>query len=131
MNYSILVIDDDMSFLRWMDSQLSREGFAVIAAASGRLAMDVLKQKEIDLVITDMHMPVVDGYDIVSHVKELYPRMPILISTANSVNPRVRTALQFERVGFVRKPIDPANLKEAMLAIAPTLFASASSQSAA
>ena len=89
--------------------------------------MDILRHKSVALVITDMRMPKADGFDVVSEMKEFYPRLPIVLITASAVNERVRQALAFERVGLLRKPFEPAQLQAAMQAVAASLFISSES----
>jgi CheY-like chemotaxis protein len=122
MARSILLIDDDPAFLRWLDAQLRQEGFRVCSVSNGALAMDVLKRERIHLVITDMRMPFVDGYDVIYLLKELYPETPIVLTTGNPVNERVRRALQFEGVALLAKPLAPAALREAIVALVPEFF---------
>jgi CheY-like chemotaxis protein len=128
---TILAIDDDPTFLRWLDLQLQTEGFNVLTASSGLDAINMIKQSSVQLVITDMRMPVVDGYDVIYALKELYPETPIILTTSNTVNERVRSALRFEGVGLLRKPLTIASLENAIRDLAPSLLKAPPQQSAA
>jgi len=116
---SVLAIDDDPAFLRLLDLQLKKSGFDATLAKNTAEAFEAMKKKKFQLVITDMRMPLSDGYDVVSAIKELYPQMPILLTTAYEVNQRVRSALRFESVWFLRKPFELTQLREAIATLFP------------
>jgi CheY-like chemotaxis protein len=114
MKRSVLVIDDDETFLQLMKETLTAEGFKVQTAGSGQEGLELLKHHHVQLVITDMRMPIVDGYDVISSIKELYATIPIILTTANPVNDRVRKALQIERVLLMRKPFELGEFQKAL-----------------
>ena len=119
---SVLVVDDDSSILRFMEHVLQNEGLDVTSVSNGVEALELLKVQAFQLVITDMRMPLVDGYDLVYTIKELYPGVPILLTTAHPVNTRVEKALRFESVLFLRKPFTVEEVKRGVLALLPRFF---------
>lgn len=118
MKRTVLVVDDDASFLRLMEHQLTAEGFNVLTTNDGSQAIDILRKSSVALVVTDMRMPLADGYDVVYWMKELYPTMPILLTTASAVNERVKKALQFESVVLLKKPFEISEFREAVKTLA-------------
>ena len=122
MPKTVLIIDDDPAILRLLQFQLNAFGFEVILSESGLQAIELMKRKQIRLVVTDMRMPVADGYDVISEIRELYPETPIVLTTAHEVNGRVKEALRFESVVLVRKPFTEEEFKQAVQeAVTPSL----------
>ena len=78
----ILVVDDDAHILKLYKLELEEEGYDVTTASSGKEAMEKFEQEEFDLVTLDILMPDVDGITVLRKMKELKPRMPIIMSTA-------------------------------------------------
>lgn len=117
MQPAVLVIDDDPSFLRLLEHELTTEGFQVFTATTGSQGMELLKGRPVSLVVTDMRMPFVDGFDVIYALKEQYPTLPILLTTASPVNERVRKALRFESVAFLSKPFQLPQFREAVASL--------------
>jgi len=78
----ILVVDDDAHILKLYKLELEEEGYDVTTAGSGKDAMEKFEQHEFDLVTLDILMPDVDGITLLRKMKEIKPRMPIIMSTA-------------------------------------------------
>jgi DNA-binding NtrC family response regulator len=113
---SILVIDDDIAMLRALNRVLTGEGCIVAGAANSEAAMDYVTSKslKIDLVITDLRMPSLDGMRVIELVKEAYPRVPIVVITAfGSPSARARAQV-LGATAFLEKPIDTPQLLDAI-----------------
>lgn len=78
----ILIVDDDTHILKLYKLELEEEGYDVTTAGSGKEAMEKFEQGEFDLVTLDILMPDVDGITLLRKMKEMKPRMPIIMSTA-------------------------------------------------
>lgn len=78
----ILVVDDDAHILKLYKLELEEEGYDVTTAGSGKEAMEKFESGEFDLVTLDILMPDVDGITLLRRMKEIKPRMPIIMSTA-------------------------------------------------
>ena len=78
----ILVVDDDAHILKLYKLELEEEGYDVTTAGSGKEAMEKFEGQDFDLVTLDILMPDVDGITLLRRMKELKPRMPIIMSTA-------------------------------------------------
>lgn len=78
----ILVVDDDASILKLYKEELEEEGYEVTVAGTGKEALEVFAREEPDLVTLDILMPDIDGITLLRRMKELRPRMPIVMSTA-------------------------------------------------
>ena len=78
----ILIVDDDVHILELYKLELQEEGYEVTTAGSGKEAMEKFEEQKFDLVTLDILMPDVDGITLLRKMKELKPRMPIIMSTA-------------------------------------------------
>lgn len=78
----ILLIDDDESFLELAKKYLETEDFEVICADCGEDGMDLVEDKELDLVLLDIMMPGIDGWDVYQHIKSKNPDIPISFLTS-------------------------------------------------
>lgn len=100
----ILVVEDEPDIAEFIVYLLSREGYAVQSAANGKEALGILANKPVDLVLTDVMMPVMDGIDLVLAMqrREGLATVPVLVVSAGIVEP-LRKA--FPTAGaFLQKP---------------------------
>jgi DNA-binding response OmpR family regulator len=78
----ILVVDDDAHILKLYKVELEEEGYEVVTAGTGKEAMEKFEQEDPDLVTLDILMPDIDGISLLRRMKEVKPRLPIIMSTA-------------------------------------------------
>lgn len=76
----ILIVDDDSHILAVLEARLASAGFRVHTAASGREALEILKVRPLDLIITDVRMPGMGGMDLFTEVRTLRPELPVIFS---------------------------------------------------
>ena len=102
----VLIVDDDMEMLVSLKDGLSRyeETFSVLTALDGLMAAQELKRINISLVVTDLKMPNLDGFSLLSHIMEHYPEIPVLIITGYSTPEMERMAREGGAVGYIAKP---------------------------
>ena len=101
---SILVVDDDPSLKRVLVYQLEQEGYRVANAASGAEAVEAIRAGGVDLLITDVMMPGMDGLELVDRVRASAPDVvPIVITAHGDIATAVR-AMQSGAFDFVEKP---------------------------
>ena len=112
MPKTILVIDDEPNYQNMMEFLFSSEGFRVLKASSGVEALEILKREEVELIITDMKMPQMDGLDLAKAVKEMCPSMPIVLMTGFSIESRVQEALNINAKACLHKPFSIDEMKE-------------------
>ena len=107
----ILVVEDEAHIARVMTMWLTRHGHEIVVAANGRLALDVLDREEVDLIISDMNMPILDGLGLAMAVRnERGLRMPILLVTARCDQRALATQLEPLNVKLCPKPFVPSRL---------------------
>lgn len=78
----ILVVDDEPNYLVVLSELLRDEGFEVFTAADGDDALKIVKEVDLDMVISDMQMPGMDGMALLGEIKKLDDDLPVLIITA-------------------------------------------------
>jgi len=105
-NYQILVVDDEIELSRLLNIHLSREGYSVDSVESGAEAIRLLKKKSYDLVICDLGMPEVSGWDIIRAVESLdkKPKVGLITGWADMLKPIKNEDMGVDFV--VSKPID-------------------------
>jgi two-component system sensor histidine kinase/response regulator len=131
--YRILAVDDLPDNLFLLQTVLKAEGFSVDVATSGRLALSKIKTSPPDLILLDVMMPDMDGYEVTRRIRQndQFPSIPILLITAHSKS----DALQGIELGandFIRKPIDLDDLiarVKAFLQLEHTMDAAQTQQS--
>jgi DNA-binding NtrC family response regulator len=103
-NFEILFVDDDKAILNMVDKYLTGEGYKVRLANSAMKALDLLKQKNFDIVFTDFKMPEMDGLELLSAIKEYRPDTEVIIITGHGT---METAIQAMKIGsydYLQKP---------------------------
>ena len=106
----ILVVDDEPNLRKVLEALLTRSGFEVVTAEDGKAAMEVLQHGGIDLLMTDIRMPRMDGLELLSWSRTDLPDIPVIVITAHGT---VDTAVQAMKDGafdFVTKPFDSGQL---------------------
>jgi CheY-like chemotaxis protein len=78
MKRTVLVVDDDGSVLKMVDLLLSDSGFEVIVAPSGSEGLKVLESRTVDLIITDIIMPEMEGIELITQLRASRPELPIV-----------------------------------------------------
>lgn len=111
----LLVVDDDLSVCRSLKDLLQKERCVVETATSGRQALELLEREKFDLVLSDVVMPDMDGYDLYHTAKARSGYPPVILMTAFNYDKDhiiKRSRLEGLRSVIFKKPINPARLKE-------------------
>jgi PAS domain S-box-containing protein len=111
----ILVVDDDLGVCQSLRDLLTQEGCEVLVATGGREALARLETADVDLVLSDVVMPDLDGYELFQEARRRHPRLPVVLMTAfhfdkDHVIKRSRMAGLDDVI--YKKPIDPPRLRE-------------------
>jgi two-component system response regulator PilR (NtrC family) len=99
----ILVVDDDRGMQDVLDIMLSRAGYQVATADDGAAALEIIRKKKFDLVITDLKMPRVDGIDLLKGVKETAPDTAVILLTAFASGETALAAMREGAYDYVEK----------------------------
>ena len=93
MNEKILIVDDEPDSLEILDAILTREKYQVLSASGGDEAIDLFKSEPIDLVITDMQMPGMDGMEVLEKVTERIGNLNVYSGLEGVMNDLVKSPL--------------------------------------
>ena len=99
----IMVVDDDQEILRMLGRTLELEGYDVTTAADGRSALTLLEKHEPDLVILDIIMPELDGFQVLNLIRQ-HSDVPVIMLTARCEVTSLQEALALGADDYVRKP---------------------------
>jgi DNA-binding NtrC family response regulator len=106
----ILLVDDDEPLRNAAGKVLAAEGYRVVSAASGREALEVLRQKAFALVIGDLCLPDLDGIALLKQARELLPEAEVVMITGHGSIEKAVEAMQLGAYDFLQKPLDSGAL---------------------
>ncbi len=116
----VLIVDDEEVFLFALTEGLRTyaEEFTVFTAANGQEAVQVLRRETIDLLVTDLQMPEMDGFELLAHVGKHHPKTPAIVMTAyGGGDVRERLKALGQSAPYVEKPVDLEVLAESILRV--------------
>lgn len=102
----ILVVEDDDSLLNLYRIVLEKQGYEVLTAYHGEEAWNIMEKEHVDLIITDILMPVMDGYLLLRSVRDIYPEMPVLMITAKDDFASKSMGFTLGTDDYMTKPVD-------------------------
>lgn len=108
---SVLVVDDEPEMAIALKETLSRDGYRVSLAQNGLEAMDKISREEYGWVISDVRMPSVDGWELLSRLKEKSPLTRVILMTAYGTVPQAVEAMKRGAVNFLTKPFKAEELR--------------------
>src|ERR1700756_246231 len=108
----VLIVDDEPNLRKILSAQLSRDGYEVMTADDGEQGLAMLKDHHIDLVITDLKMPKVDGMTLLRKALEDDPELPVVLITAHGTIDTAVEALKSGAFDFVTKPFDKDEVRQ-------------------
>ena len=106
----ILLVDDEVEITEINKRYLIQAGYEVNVAHDGQEALEIFQKYSIDLIITDIMMPNMDGYDLIGEVQYLSPEQPFLFITAKTSEPDKIYSLSMGADDFITKPFSPREL---------------------
>jgi len=107
---TVLIVDDEKNYPLILGAVLEEEGFETLAANSGQQALEILEHSDIDLVLTDMKMPSMDGIELLERIKEKNPDLPVIMMTAYGTVEKAVEAMQKGAYNYILKPFDNESL---------------------
>lgn len=107
----ILIVDDEEGLREGLSKLLHDEGYVVFSAETGEEALDILRQSRIDLVLTDMRMPGMDGLELLKKIRERYRDIGVIILTGYGHIESYIEAMNFGAIEYVSKPFKVNELK--------------------
>ena len=108
--YSILVVEDDREIRQGIEIYLRNQGYQVYQAANGREGLEIIKSRELHLVIVDVMMPVMDGITMLMKTRDLGYEFPVLMLSAKSEEVDKIMGLNMGADDYISKPFTPLEL---------------------
>ncbi len=121
MAKTVLIVDDSLSIRQVVSFTLKQAGFVVLEGANGQEALATLKTQRVDLIITDLNMPVMDGITFIKNARS-HPNtrgIPMLILTTESEICKKQEAKAAGATGWIVKPFQPVKLLETIARVLP------------
>jgi two-component system response regulator AtoC len=107
----VLVADDEDNLRRVLKAQLRRDGYEVHGVADGEAVLQAMDEHHIDVLITDLRMPKLDGMQVLKSVSERFPNVPVIMITAHGTVDTAVEALKLGAFDYVTKPFDQAEFR--------------------
>ena len=108
----ILIVDDELNMRLVLQAMLKKEGYAVTTASNGMEALKILKVDQMDIVVTDLKMPKLDGMGLLGEIIRDYPSIPVIIITAHGTIATAVDALKKGAFDYITKPFEQDELKQ-------------------
>ncbi|HJX33648.1 MAG TPA: response regulator, partial [Desulfatiglandales bacterium] len=108
---TILIVDDEKNYLIVLEALLGNEGYEIITADNAADALRLIKESDLDLLITDMKMPGMNGMDLLTAAKKINSEMPVIIMTAYGTIGMAVEAMKKDAYDYITKPFQNENLK--------------------
>ncbi|HYZ64641.1 MAG TPA: response regulator [Acetobacteraceae bacterium] len=121
MDQLVLTVDDSRTIREMLRLTLTDAGFRVVQANDGAHGLEVLDAERPDLIVTDINMPVMDGFGFIEGVrrKPAHRSTPILVLTTEADAEKKSRARQAGATGWIVKPFSPVKLVEVLRRVAP------------
>src|SRR5690625_7979962 len=111
MKNKILIADDEPNMIWALKRALIKEGYEVLSVENGEEAVESFKEQESDLVILDLKMPKMDGMEALTAIKEINPKVPIIMITAHGTTKVAVEAMKVGALDYISKPFDIEELR--------------------
>jgi DNA-binding NtrC family response regulator len=105
MSKLILIADDEKVLRQSLAELLVEEGYEILEAADGKAAYDIILQRPVDLVLTDVRMPEMDGMTLLAHVQKVAPQTPVIVITAFGTVESAVAAMRSGAYDYLLKPV--------------------------
>jgi two-component system chemotaxis response regulator CheY len=121
-----LIVDDSSVMRKIVERSLRQAGIeplVVFEAGSGIEGLEILKSKTVDLILSDINMPSMDGLEFVRQLRfqKLAPEVPVVMITTESSEEHVKQAIQAGAKGYIRKPFTADQVKQRVLPLLCTV----------
>ncbi len=107
---TVLIVDDEKNYPPIIGAVLQEEGYETLSANSGHEALEILEHSDVDLVLTDMKMPGMNGIELLERIKDKDPDLPVIMMTAHGTVEKAVEAMQKGAYSYVLKPFDNERL---------------------
>ena len=106
MKFQILIVDDEKNIREGLGRSLELDGYGTLLAENGREALEIIQSNEVDLVITDLKMPVMSGEELLKKIDSAYPTLSVIILTGHGTIETAVNAMRDGAFDFLTKPVN-------------------------
>lgn len=110
MTKRVLIVEDEDSIRKFVKINLERSDFQVIEAETGEKGVDIARREVIDIVVLDVMLPGIDGFEVCKILREEYPNLGIIMLTAKSQDIDKIMGLEYGSDDYMTKPFNPTEL---------------------
>ncbi len=103
--YSVLITDDDPACRQALREIIEPEGYGTVMAESGEEALDIVQRQTVHAVMMDMHLPKMNGLDVLKILRQIRPQLPSILVTADATAELVRQAFAAHAYSVIPKPV--------------------------
>ena len=109
MPRNILLVEDSPTIRNLLRLMLKQHGFAVSTAGDGLEGLEVLSRRPVDLVITDVNMPRMDGFSFITRIRAqpAYARLPVIVISTERLSSQRREGMNLGVSAYLNKPVSP------------------------
>src|SRR5262245_23123282 len=108
---TVLIADDEANMRKVLAAMLRREGYEVITVSDGSEALDIMRRTRVDVLLTDLRMPKVDGMELLKRVLEEFEGVPVVMLTAHGTVDTAVGAMKLGAFDYLSKPFDNDELR--------------------
>ena len=115
---TVLIVDDSVMLINYLEESFQEyeDDFQLITAHDGMEAIEVLKQNDISLLITDLQMPRIDGLGLLAHTNKYYPHTPCIVMSAHGT-PKTMESIEGAILQFIEKPFTAKKLGNTIMSV--------------
>ncbi|MBI9102805.1 MAG: sigma-54-dependent Fis family transcriptional regulator [Spirochaetales bacterium] len=110
MKFQILIVDDEKNIREGLAKSLELDGYDTYTAENGKVALDIIQSQNIDLVISDLKMPVMSGEELLKKIDSAYPTLSVIILTGHGTIETAVNAMRDGAFDFLTKPVNLSRL---------------------
>ena len=107
MPHTILIVDDENNLRKTLSRILEKANFNVLSSPNGKQALKIIAEEKVDLAFIDLMMPGMSGIELLSNIREINPRLPVLILTGNATLETAINAVKEGARDYLLKPANP------------------------
>jgi CheY-like chemotaxis protein len=112
----ILIVDDEVVIRSLLSELLSEDGYSVATAEDGKRGLEYVNNGQVDLVISDVHMPVMTGPELVTHLHQIDPNLPVIVLNSNPGND-VSRDITSRAAAYLDKPFNLQDLRNTIASV--------------
>lgn len=103
---TLLFVEDEDDLIEIISDTLTKLESNFLTAGNGQEALEILSDNKVDIVVTDINMPVMNGLDMIESIRKLYPTLPVIVMSAHTETEYIKRAEELGVKNYLIKPFD-------------------------